>query len=63
MNPPSYIVPPPQWEEHERPSLPGSPAKLAHSARRRVAYFLVSILIGLAAGLGNGLVVANQQAI
>lgn len=63
MNTPSYIVPPPQWEEHERPSLPGSPAKLAHSARRRVAYFLVSILIGLAAGLGNGLVVANQQAI
>ena len=60
---PSYVVPPPEWEEHERPSMPGSPAKLAHSMPRRLAYLFVALLIGLTGGFGNGLVVANQQAI
>lgn len=63
MSAPRYVVQPPEWEDHERPTLPGSPAKLVHSTRRRAAYFLVALLIGMAGGLGNGLVVANQQAI
>ncbi len=63
MNAPRYVVQPPAWEEHERPTMPGSPAKLAHSMPRRVAYFLVALLIGITGGLGNGLVVANLQAI
>ncbi|MGB4468678.1 MAG: hypothetical protein WBI41_11620 [Azovibrio sp.] len=60
---PRFVVAPPQWSAEEYPTLPGSPAKLKHSVRRRVAYCLVAILVGLTGGLGNGLVVANLQAI
>ena len=58
-----YVEQPPDWEEHEKPMLPGSPAKLSHAMPRRIAYVLVGLLVGMVGGLGNGLVTANLNAI
>lgn len=41
--------------------MPGSPATPEHPKRRRTAYFLVGVLLGVAAGFFNGLLVANIQ--
>lgn len=48
-----------EFKPHERPTLPGSPANPDHPAPRRVAYFAIGILIGLAGGLGNALIAVN----
>lgn len=58
-----YVEQPPDWEEHERPAMPGSPARLQHSLARRLAYVAVGLFVGLVGGLGNGLVTANLTAI
>ena len=63
MNQPRIIGPVPDWEEHEKPSLPGSPASLVHSVPVRLAYACVAVLIGLTGGLGAGLLTANLSAI
>lgn len=63
MSTPQIIGPIPDWEEHEKPSMPGSPASLVHSAPVRVAYACVAVLIGLTGGLGAGLLSANLSAI
>lgn len=60
---PQVIGPVPDWEEHEKPSMPGSPASLVHSMPVRIAYACVAVLIGLTGGLGAGLVSANLSAI
>ncbi|MDM0078638.1 MFS transporter [Variovorax sp. J2P1-59] len=60
---PQVLEPPPRWEPHEKPSMPGSPATLAHSLPRRVAYALVAVLVGLTGGLGAALVTANLSTI
>lgn len=54
-----YVEPPPQWDEHEKPVLPGSPAALAHKPAMRVAYALVALLVGLTGGLGSAIVLVN----
>ena len=59
MSQPQVIGPVPDWEEHEKPSMPGSPASLVHSMPVRIAYACVAVLIGLTGGLGAGLVSAN----
>src|SRR5256885_8891584 len=33
-----YLKPPPDWEEHEKPSLPGSPSMPLHQPAVRAAY-------------------------
>ncbi|MCG5259057.1 hypothetical protein [Cupriavidus gilardii] len=48
-----------QFKPHERPTIPGSPATPDHPTPRRVGYFCVGVLIGLTAGFGNALVLAN----
>jgi MFS family permease len=48
-----------QFQPHERPLMPGSPATPDHPTPRRVGYFLVGTLIGLAGGFANGLLTAN----
>lgn len=48
-----------QFKPHERPTLPGSPANPDHPPLRRVGYFLISCLVGLAGGLGLALVQVN----
>ena len=63
MRQPKVIGPVPDWEEHEKPSTPGSPASLNHALPLRIAYACVSILIGLTGGLGAGLLAANLPAI
>jgi hypothetical protein len=52
-----------EFKPHERPFMPGSPATPEHPAGRRIAYLLVGILLGLAGGLANGLLLANIQQI
>lgn len=63
MKAPRYVVPPPAWADHEKPTLPGSPAQLSHSLAIRIAYACVAVLIGLTGGLGTALVTANLPAI
>ncbi|MFF7709382.1 MFS transporter [Pseudomonas sp. NPDC007930] len=50
---------PHSWQPHERPTLPGSPSTPLHSPRKRLAFFLVGLLVGITGGLGNALVSAN----
>ena len=47
------------WNPGERPTLPGSPSTPEHSTPKRVAYFIVGLIVALTGGLGNGLVTAN----
>ncbi|HEY2751253.1 MFS transporter [Phenylobacterium sp.] len=49
------------WEfaPHERSSMPGSPATPEHPLRRRAAYGVIGVLVGLTGGLGNALVSVN----
>ena len=47
------------WGPGERPTLPGSPSMPEHSTPKRVAYFIVGLIVALTGGLGNGLVTAN----
>ncbi len=48
-----------QFLPHERPMMAGSPATPDHPVPRRVAYFLIGALLGLAGGFINGLLLAN----
>ncbi|GAA5069459.1 MFS transporter [Lysobacter panacisoli] len=50
---------PREWQPHERPALPGSPSTPLHSPSRRLAFFVVGVLVGITGGLGNALVTAN----
>lgn len=43
--------------------MPGSPATPDHPRGRRIGYFLVGTLLGLAGGLANGLLIGNIQQI
>lgn len=63
MNQPKYLAPVPDWEEHEKPTLPGSPATLRHPVPVRIAYACVAVLIGLTGGLGTALLNANLPTI
>ena len=63
MSQPRVIGPVPDWEPHEKPGMPGSPASLKHSVPVRIAYACVAILIGLTGWLGSGLLAANLPAI
>ena len=54
-----YLKPVPDWEEHEKPTMPGSASMPWHPPYRRVAYALVSLLVAITGGLGNALVTAN----
>ncbi|MBD8546178.1 MFS transporter [Sphingomonas sp. CFBP 8760] len=50
-----------RWDfaPHEVPVMPGSPGSPDHPHPRRVAYGLISVLLGLTAGFGNALISAN----
>jgi MFS family permease len=53
------MKPVPDWEEHEKPTMPGSASMPWHPPYRRAAYALVSLLVAITGGLGNALVTAN----
>jgi len=63
MAAPQLLKPTPDWEEHEKPTLPGSASMPWHPPHVRVAYALVALLVGITGGLGNALVSANLPAI
>lgn len=44
---------------HEVPVMPGSPGSPDHPGRRRLAYALIGVLVGLTGGFGNALIAAN----
>lgn len=48
------------FKPHEMPMMIGSPASPDHPKKRRIAYFLVGVLVSLAAGLKNSLMMAAQ---
>lgn len=52
-----------QFQPHERPFMPGSPATPDHPVARRIGYALIGILVSLTAGLSNGLLLANLPTI
>lgn len=52
-----------EFQPHERPFMPGSPASPDHPAGRRIGYAAVGVLVALTAGLSNGLLLANLQAL
>ena len=54
---------PPDWAEHEKPALPGSPAMPHHLPWVRACYGLIAVLLGLTGGLGNALFSANLPTI
>lgn len=60
MQPPKYLEKPPDWTPEERPTLPGSPANIAHRRPIAVLYFIVGMLVTIAGGFGNGIVTANM---
>ncbi|MGR0305774.1 MFS transporter [Acinetobacter beijerinckii] len=58
-NSPRYLETPPDWSADERPTLPGSPAAIAHAKPKRFAYFIIGLFICIAASLSNGFIIAN----
>ena len=56
---PAPATTPYEFKPHERAAMPGSPATPEHPSGRRVAYFLVAVLVGLTGGFGNALIAAN----
>ncbi|MEG3089428.1 MFS transporter [Sphingomonas sp. PB4P5] len=48
---------------HEAPAMPGSPGAPAHPGRRRIAYALIGVLVGLTGGFGNALIAANTTSL
>lgn len=60
---PVYLKPVPDWDDHEKPTLPGSPSMPWHPPWIRIAYACIALLVGITGGLGNALVTANLPVI
>jgi MFS family permease len=58
-----YLKPNPDWEEHEKPTIPGSASMPWHPPIVRFAYACVALLVGITGGLGNALVTVNLPTI
>ena len=56
---PRLLEPAPDWTAEEKPTLPGSPAAIAHPTYKRFLYFFIGLFICIAASLSNGFIVAN----
>lgn len=52
-----------KFKQHELPILPGSPANPDHPARRKAAYLLIGLFLGLVGGAQNGFLLANTAAL
>lgn len=57
--PPRILETPPDWTEAEKPTLPGSPASIAHPTYKRLLYFFIGTFIAISSSLGNGFISAN----
>jgi MFS family permease len=58
-----YLKPNPDWEEHEKPAIPGSASMPWHPPHIRLAYAFVALLVGITGGLGNALMTVNLPTI
>ncbi|OTG65608.1 MFS transporter [Acinetobacter silvestris] len=56
---PRILEPIPDWTPEERPTLPGSPAFIAHSTQKRLIYFFIGLFIAIVGSLSNGFIIAN----
>lgn len=56
---PRLLEPAPDWTEAEKPTLPGSPAAIAHSMPKRYIYFIIGLFVAIAGSLSNGFIIAN----
>lgn len=63
MATPQYLKPTPNWEEHEKPSIPGSASMPWHPPHTRFAYACIAVLVGITGGLGNAMISVNLGAI
>lgn len=56
---PRLLEPAPDWTPEERPTLPGSPAAIAHSTPKKLIYFFIGLVIAISGSLSNGFITAN----
>lgn len=57
--PPRLLEPAPDWTTEEKPTLPGSPAAIAHPSYKRFLYFFIGLFIAISGSLSNGFITAN----
>ena len=57
--PPRLLEPAPDWTAEEKPTLPGSPAAIAHPAYKRILYFVIGLVVAISGSLSNGFITAN----
>lgn len=58
-NPPRLLEPAPDWTPDETPTLPGSPAAIAHPNYKRFLYFCIGLFVAISGSLSNGFITAN----
>lgn len=56
---PRLLEPAPDWTPEERPTLPGSPAAIAHSMPKKFLYFFIGLFVALMGSLSNGFITTN----
>ncbi|MDV2467557.1 MFS transporter [Acinetobacter chinensis] len=60
---PRLLEPAPDWTAEEKPTLPGSPAAIAHPAHKRYLYFIIGLFVAICGSLSNGFITANLPVI
>lgn len=56
---PRLLEPAPDWTPEEKPTLPGSPAAIAHPTYKRFLYFFIGLFVAISGSLSNGFITAN----
>lgn len=56
---PRLLEPAPDWTPEERPTLPGSPAAIAHPLPKKLIYFFIGLFVAISGSLSNGFITAN----
>ena len=56
---PRLLEPAPDWTPEEKPTLPGSPAAIAHPTYKRYLYFIIGLFVAISGSLSNGFITAN----
>ncbi|RZG44276.1 MFS transporter [Acinetobacter wuhouensis] len=56
---PRLLEPAPDWTPEERPTLPGSPAAIAHPTYKKLIYFFIGVFVAISGSLSNGFITAN----
>ncbi|WP_353142611.1 MFS transporter [Acinetobacter pragensis] len=56
---PRLLEPAPDWTPEEKPTLPGSPAAIAHPTYKRLLYFFIGLFVAISGSLSNGFITAN----